>query len=569
MTRKLTRIIWIALAAIGCLQITGSAWSGQAYAAGTIDSENPSEISDPRRRSRRLAIERVTLTDKESQLIKRPDRQRPATPLSIPLFGRPLTFGGRYTGLLRSDTHKLLDFDFIDTDKDDFDGDGDVDELEDTARGNVPNDDQLRFNQTLQLDLFYPMTEKASVYLESRVQYRNRVWANHADTRTEWIFERGESWLYLGDLFDTPIALQVGHQRFADEREWWWDQNLDAIRVRFDKEVFHAEVAVAEQLLGLEYGESIEPDDKDVLRILGTASWEWARKQQVAIYALHTHDHSSLQDVMVKDPDLLCVPEELIPPQIPPEFREIFRAGCIDPVRFEDDSDPDLTWFGVSASGRWKLGTAGVLEYWFDVAGVTGKETFTDYSGSNDNRRVRSVGRHTVDGFGIDLRSTWKTRLPGRPYMTLGYAYGSGKSNMLEEVDRGFRQTGLEDNSQKFGGAQSFRFYGELLNPELSNLQILTAGLGIRFFQKSSFDVVYHHYRQAEVAPFLRDVGFRRDPDGKHRSIGQEIDMILGLRDLGWLEVKLVGSIFRPGKAFARDEGDLSYLGVLRLRLNF
>ena len=75
--------------------------------------------------------------------------------------------------------------------------------------------------------------------------------------------------------------------------------------------------------------------------------------------------------------------------------------------------------------------------------------------------------------------------------------------------------------------------------------------------------------RQPRAAPFLRDVGFKRDPDGRHRSIGQELDLILGIKEWKLVEFKLSGAIFRPGAAFARDAGKLSYYTSLRVRLNF
>ncbi len=43
----------------------------------------------------------------------------------------------------------------------------------------------------------------------------------------------------------------------------------------------------------------------------------------------------------------------------------------------------------------------------------------------------------------------------------------------------------------------------------------------------------------------------------------------MGIEEWGFLEIKLVGAIFRAGEAFAPDAGALSYLTYLRLRLSF
>jgi len=532
--------------------------------------------TDPRRTAKLLALHRVRLTDQERVLIARPDRHRPDRPLSLSLFGRPLTLGARYTLVTRYDHSKLLDFDFDDFDDADLDGDGNFDEIEDAARGQSPKDDQLRLNQALQVDLFYPFHEQFALYLESRFFYRYLVRADNVDTKDSTIFARGEMWLYAGRMFGSPLSLQVGRQAFFDAREWWWDVDLDAIRLRLDFERFHAEVALAQEVLPIEYdASSIEPELKDVLQIFGVAQWEWSKRNVLGAFLLYRNDYSSGQPVIPPgpvDPVLPCVPENEIPPNLPPEARDFFRSGCPDPVppvRFEDDSDPRLIWFGLSASGRVKLGDPGRIYYWLDAAGVSGKDTFTDYSGERDKRIVAS--RETVDvlGAGFDIGGIWETTLPGQPSFMLGYAFGSGHSDDTELRDRGFRQTGLQDNNDRLRGVVSFRYYGEQLDPELSNLHIVTAGVGFRLFEQSSINLVYHHYRQVQAAPFLRDADVRREPLGVHEEIGDEIDLIFGWEDLEPVELKFVASAFRAGKAFGPSSGDWSYLVSARFRLNF
>lgn len=520
------------------------------------------EGSDPRRQAREAAGESLELTRPEKLLIKRPDRERPKKQITFPLFGRPLVLGGRYTLLPRYEGNKLMDFDYSDFDNRDIDLDGDLTEIEDAARGLTPRDDQLRINQGLQTDLFYAYSNDASVYLEMKFFYRALVWAENVSTRDEWLVERGEMWFYLGNLFDTPFGLQVGRQRFFDAREWWWDQDLDSIRVRFDRENFHAEIAIAQDLFPVVLTrDGIDPEDDDILQVLAAARWSWAKKQEVGFFALYRNDDSGQQPV---DPN--CVAESEIPPGLPPEAVAFFRTGC---VNYEDDSDSQMTWLGVSASGRWKVPGWGRIEYWLDAAAVFGDETFTEYSGMTGSRVVELVDTHSVSGGGFDIGGTWFLPLFGRSSVSAGYAYGSGDPGMEEFRDTGFRQTGLQDNSDKFRGVASLRYYGELLDPDLSNLHVVTAGVGLRFLKKSSIDLVYHWYRQAHPAPFMHDVDFKRDPTGLSPDIGQEWDLILGIEEMDRFEFKVVGSIFRPGEAFAPEEGDLAYLVSFRFRFNF
>jgi hypothetical protein len=104
---------------------------------------------------------------------------------------------------------------------------------------------------------------------------------------------------------------------------------------------------------------------------------------------------------------------------------------------------------------------------------------------------------------------------------------------------------------------------------ELSNLHLVAAALGFPLLKKSSVEFVYHYYRQAEAAPFLRDVSFKRDPLGEHPSIGHEWDLILGIEEWGPIELEFIAALFQAGKAFEPDDGRLSVLGIARLRLNF
>ncbi len=531
--------------------------------AGSTTEEAP-RPPDPRREARKAATERLKLTRPEEILIKRPDRERPKKQLIVPLFGRPLMLGGRYTLLPRYEGSKLLDFDYLDLDNNDIDEDGDFDEIEDVARGLSPQDDQWRINQGLQTDLFYGYSDQASVYLEMKFFWRNLVSSDTVVTGDDWLVERGEMWFYLGDLFDSPFGLQVGRQRYFDSREWWWDQDLDSVRFRFDLEKVHAEIAVAHELFPVVLNRGgIEPEDNDVVHVLASASWAWARGQEVGLFALNRTDYSNQQPV-----DTQCAdPSELPPPGVlSPEDYASYFTGC---VAYEDDSDEDLTWLGVSAEGRWKIPKYGRINYWFEAGGVFGTETYTDYTGETGARKVSAIDTHDVSGGGIDIGGTWI--LPGQtsPSITLGYAYGSGDAGMTELHDTGFRQTGFQDNTDRFRGVASFRYYGELLDPELSNLSIVTTGFGFRFLKKSSIDFLYHRYRQAHAAPFMRDVGFKRDPLGLSPDVGQEWDMILGIEDWNPFEFKIVGSIFRSGAAFGPEKGDLSYLFAFRFRYNF
>ena len=225
------------------------------------------------------------------------------------------------------------------------------------------------------------------------------------------------------------------------------------------------------------------------------------------------------------------------------------RVGAYALVRdnISDDSEHPI-FYGLSADGA----VADTLDYWLELAHVRGRD------GSN---RLR--------GFGFDVGATYRFEAPWQPSLTLGYAFGSGDSNSDDNLDRRFRQTGLEDNSYRFNGVENFRYYGETLNPELSNLSILTAGFGIRPSRRSSVDLVFHRYHQDMAASGrIEGARIRASANGDSRDVGQAVDLILGYHDIPGLRLRAKLGYFKPGKAFG-DAADDAYSVELGFEYNF
>ncbi len=213
----------------------------------------------------------------------------------------------------------------------------------------------------------------------------------------------------------------------------------------------------------------------------------------------------------------------------------------VDGRGFGDDERS--SYIGGRALGK----LIGDFKYWAEAAWLFGR------SGA---RRSKGLG------FDIGATKTLAT-LPKRPYLTLALAYGSGDDG--QGSDSSFRQSGLHSNKGRFGGVSSFRYYGYVFDPELSNLLILTAGIGVRPERDWSIDLIYHHYRQARVADKLRDDGIRADPDGIHRNLGSELDLVFGLRN--WrnqaLSIEAVVGIFYPGAAFGSSSSSSRHIELL------
>ncbi|MBK7951867.1 MAG: alginate export family protein [Deltaproteobacteria bacterium] len=466
-------------------------------------------------------------------------------PLAVPVFGRELRLSGRVTAANEAFIDRLRRFDVRDPEGE-------------PERGRRPFADEVDLDQRIEVDVFYTFTDRIALYLAGQVEWQNLVYSDFSPEIQRSSIARKEAWVYVGDPFIDPLGIQVGAQRFSDDHQWWWDFDLDAARLRWDGRRFSAFLSVAEQLLPRQVGtDRIAAFEQDVFRILAEGYWTLPDDHVVALRVLH-HDDGS-PNYRVGE----CVPSA------PGLF---FRFGCIDPKR-EDPSDARLTWIGGHAAGRIKLRRFGQIHYRVDGAYLFGDETSYDLAGpdpeTGEARRAAAADRHGVHGHGFDVGLQWELDLPGHPTWIASYAFGSGHPNDDADKQRGFRQTGIHDNGDKYRGVATLDYYGELLGPELSNLEIWTAGVGVRLFDSSSLDFLYHHYRQDETADFLRDTSIRRRPYGENKHIGDEFDAILGIEEWERFEIKAVFGVFRSGRAFRPGDGDFSYLASLRFRMNF
>ena len=197
--------------------------------------------------------------------------------------------------------------------------------------------------------------------------------------------------------------------------------------------------------------------------------------------------------------------------------------------------------------GARSLGLLNRLSYWVEAAHLRGSDELSQ----------------DLKGFAFDVGATYRLDLPGNPNITLGYAYATGDRETGDNKNHQFRQTGLQSNELRFAGVTEFKRYGEALDPELSNLRILTAGVGFRPSRRFSIDLLFHHFRQQAVSEELRgtsiEAELNQDATELTRDLGSEIDLVLGFRNL--FGVRRLGmdirlGWFRPGRAFRRDIGD-------------
>ncbi|MFQ5649818.1 MAG: alginate export family protein [bacterium] len=213
--------------------------------------------------------------------------------------------------------------------------------------------------------------------------------------------------------------------------------------------------------------------------------------------------------------------------------------------RKHHDQNIALNWWGVQFRGQFHK----IIRYWSNVASVFGTDEV-----------------NTVQGWGYDAGLRIGTRWAKPISLSVGMAYGSGDDNIEDREDSSFRQTGLQDNSVKLGGLKRVKYYGELFEPELSNMRILTIGLALRPTLQSSLELIFHAYHQVVAQPFLRDSNLGAEPLGSHRDLGKELDVVLTFREVRHLDVTLNLGYFRSGPAFGDTPANV-FLGKIRMQV--
>lgn len=305
----------------------------------------------------------------------------------------------------------------------------------------------------------------------------------------DFTVEVKEAYLRAGQLASGPSIL-VGRQRFDDERKWLYDEDLDAVRLRYVRETFAVELSASRNgVVRTKWG---GPDERERINnyVLSAiyAPREWIQLEGYAI------------------------------------VRDDQTAARQDPL-----------FLGLRSRGE----PVEDLDYWLELGYVGGRD-----------------GSKSIRGWGVDLGATYEWQVVPRPSVTLGFAFGSGDRNPDDSHNRSFRQTGLQTNESDFGGSTDFKYYGEILDPELSNLAIFTAGVGVRPSNKWSVDLVYHYYQQHRPSETLRNAAIDAEPSGRSRRLGSEIDLIVGVVEiLNRIEVKAVLGYFFPGAAFPGGTG--------------
>ena len=197
------------------------------------------------------------------------------------------------------------------------------------------------------------------------------------------------------------------------------------------------------------------------------------------------------------------------------------------------------------------LGLQGIIEpseswrFWFDATARNGESI-------DENERT------DLGGFALNLGASWKHNGRFKPVYSVALAHASDD----------YRQSGLHSNDFRPNKKNEFRYLGEVLDPELANLQILTLAAGAQIAKQWRVDIAAHSYEQVELEDNIRGSDLEYEPEGLNTGIGTALDLVVSYRPTSQLNMLGTAGVFDPGSAFSDDRSE-AWLASLEIEYEF
>jgi alginate production protein len=368
------------------------------------------------------------------------------------------------------------------------------------------DDDSLIATPELNAHVIYRPTDWLETGLEMILQREFPIQEEHRVVQPNGDVEVSENRqlsLEVDQLFvrvkdvTDPLEFTVGRLNFEDYRHFLYDTSLDIGQVKFKQGKVRVETSFGRENV-------VDPD-----------LLQNTQQDRINTYILYT-DYRGIEDITL---------------------------GAYAILRDDQGNDEGQPWWlGVRSQGF----LSEEFSYWGE---------FAHMGGEDENSRNFSA-------YAFDVGGTYRfTNLPFNPNFTLGFALATGDGDPTDNTNNEFRQTGLQSNEAGFAGVSEFKYYGEAVDPELSNLKILTADLGFRPSPDISVDLVFHKYWLFDKAEELRNSEItalmNQDPSRQSKDVGNAFDIVIGIRSLFGIRrlgTDLRAGWFFPGDAFRVEE---------------
>ncbi|MEA3521757.1 MAG: alginate export family protein [Campylobacterota bacterium] len=334
--------------------------------------------------------------------------------------------------------------------------------------------------------------------------------------------------LEIPSLFYTPISTKIGRMSFKDKRTWWYDNELDMLKL------FHNETLLSWDLSagGRLSDEKANAGNQRVSLegsqyLIAHLDYHYYYKHHFEVFAMH-EDNGQDKDPIGQ------------------------RYSLTDKIK----AYSQLSWLALRSYGTFN----NTIEYWGDIAYVNGNIQNLNYA----NAIVVSADDISTSGFGIDVGALYKADTFGFGF---GLAHGSGDDDSKDSQSL-FLQPSISNNKSSILGTTRYRYYGEMLDPQLSNINILSLYGGLQIYKDLWVEGNYHNYTQHTPSKQLRSSSLIIATNGIDKDVGQEVDMILGGKFDNKSEVQLILSGFFGGDAFKNIAQEKEgYRGVIDFKI--
>lgn len=409
--------------------------------------------------------------------------------------------------------------------------------LEGVTLGDDISLDQLDTDEiTMQFDLEYPINDHFYVFFGGELFNENESFKTANTSIDASGFELGDTGAGYAWGDDVDYQVEIGRIEYSDERQWWWDEYLDAIRLQFDINDIELMLASGSQQ-GRERtsDDFIDPEEEDISRLLASLHWNLPNEQQLSFYYLSQDDKSATYA------DTQVIAEN--------------KA---------DDSDADLRWLGLTYQAVLEQDSIGDIDLRIGYAMLSGDEVVYDISDPAGNLvTIDDINSFDIDASAYEFSLEWQPTWMDEASIIYSYASGSGDANPGDATIDSFRQTGLHGNEA------DYLYYGELYQPELSNIKIHSLGIQMQAFDDLDIVLLMHDYRQNKVATEMRDVAIDLDTNGPDRDLGSEFDLIAVYEIDDGLELEIVTAVFEAGAAYGANSGRKSRYWSIDLNYSF
>lgn len=339
----------------------------------------------------------------------------------------------------------------------------------------------------------------------------------------------------------TPsLVLHAGRQTFRDNNAWNYDTELDTLTLEFSRTLLLWKLAYGSRLFGYRLGDDEYRNNIEGSRFLiAEIQYQWHYKHYIGAYGL-----SERNNIAEDQTKLRFAADEIIQPR------------------------SRLNWYGVQARGEYvtsgnSFGYSGTLAL---LSGDTQRLSILTLP--DTDRQIMSYENQALKGgTAIDFRLIWRNTAKG---FALGFNYAAANGDDSGNNSRQYNQPSIASNKNRVLGTSRYRYYGEALNPKLSNLQILSLTAGFSMPSLLWFETAYHHYNQNKALPYIDASSPNLAPNGKYREIGQGLDFIFGGTIKNKQQVQLIASGFWGGKAFDGVAAEKTiYRALVNYRVSF